>query len=131
MVVSFGHEGEKCSASGKSVRMMTIVHEYGIHQVPVQFCHCTDDKYQRTADVTQLLQANFFPGSWVTPRTAFSIPLLERFHTLSNQSQISAHDFIYSLQHDTHPLRPEDAKVCTVVTVFDDCNVDDCLGSRT
>lgn len=54
---------------GKCFQEMVAVHDRGIHDVLVRFCHCKSG----AAEPIQLIHHGFWPASWDTPRTLFTM----------------------------------------------------------
>lgn len=112
VIIKLGHGREGCDKVTVDPRNMQIVSEAGVHGIKVQFCECKDAETQlKVPDATQLLRAGFWPASWDTPQTAFTIRVLESFTMASNQCHTSAHDFYATLRLKTNFVRPKDVPV--------------------
>ncbi|PCH40509.1 hypothetical protein WOLCODRAFT_49027, partial [Wolfiporia cocos MD-104 SS10] len=53
------------------------------------------------AEPLQLIEFRLFPATWTRPVTVFTIQVMQDFHKLTLQAQISAHDFIMYLRQNT------------------------------
>ncbi|PCH36136.1 hypothetical protein WOLCODRAFT_81581, partial [Wolfiporia cocos MD-104 SS10] len=97
LVVWLGHNGRPCPQAS-DVRTLTVLHEHGIGSVEVQFCQCSQlsTPYPQ-AEPLQLIEFGLFPVTWTRPATVFTIQVMQDFHKLTLQAQISAHDFIMYL----------------------------------
>ena len=111
VVMNLGHEGQGCYSNSTEPRLMRIVSEGGIHEIKMFFCHCRDKTGAMVPDATQLLRVGFWPASWDTPQTAFTIQVLDTFSLLSNQAHLSAYDYFESLRRKTDFVRPAEANV--------------------
>ncbi|KAF8197291.1 hypothetical protein K438DRAFT_1933798 [Mycena galopus ATCC 62051] len=70
-------------------RILTVIHDNGIHVVDVDFCGCTG----APSEVAQLLNIGWYPATHKEPATAATLSLLRRFHKLNLQARIPAYDF--------------------------------------
>ncbi|KAI0744400.1 hypothetical protein C8Q76DRAFT_604248 [Earliella scabrosa] len=86
-----GHQGNRCPHISRAPRRMVIVHEHGIHKIPVSFCECITPL--SAASPIQLLRLGLYPGTWTSPRTAFTLNVMKDYHLLSLQANVSAQDF--------------------------------------
>ena len=101
----FGHVRPKA-------RIVTIVHDHGIHDYPVNFCACPESLTdQAMPDALQLIRHGLWPGSWRKPLTAFTVSVLRDHQLLSLQAQMSTHDYFEYLRRTTNMVSPEDASV--------------------
>ena len=76
-VINLGHGGKPCSKAWHEPYDMVIVHERGMGSFPVRFCGCSFPEAPWLEEKPyQLLAHGLFPGSWKSPRTAFTLPLL-------------------------------------------------------
>lgn len=110
VVVDLGHGGVQCPA-GRQPRPMTIVHERGIWKTKIRFCNCCGPDGHATPNDTQLLRAGFWPASWDTPRTVFTMGLMEQFRLLSVHAHTNAYDFFNYLARRTDDTFPTDCEV--------------------
>ncbi len=116
LVINLGHSGKRCPRNPFDPRSMTIVHEHGVHHFKVGFCRCprsdpTDPTNPVAPEATQLLEIGFWPGSWVQPRSAFTISVLRQFHLLSVHTQANVHDFFATLKRQTDGVDDEEVSV--------------------
>ncbi|KAI0706563.1 hypothetical protein C8Q76DRAFT_630169 [Earliella scabrosa] len=105
-----GHGGRPCPLISRRPRMMVIVHEHGVGHYPVSLCECLQqpdsDTTLRTPEPIQLLRLGLYPASWTTPRTAFSLNLMNSYHLLSLQANVTAQDFYTYLTRTADNVRP-------------------------
>ena len=80
----------------------------GFHQVVVQFCGCKDT----VPPYVQLLRQRWFPAVCGGVKTAATFRLLEHFHLLSSQSNVSALDYYRSLLRMTNNTGVDPPMVC-------------------
>lgn len=109
-VVNLGHGGEHCD-SGRRTRLMTVVHERGVWKANVRFCNCCGSNKHATPEGAQLLKAGFWPASWDTPRTVFTMGLMEQFRLQSVHAHTNAYDFFNYLARRTNDTFPADCEV--------------------
>ncbi|KAJ7078754.1 hypothetical protein C8R43DRAFT_910296, partial [Mycena crocata] len=70
-----------------------IIDEHGVHKVLLDFCGCGRCG-RRTK---QLMLARLYPATVVSPRTAATFNVLDRFELLAFESKCSAYEFYHSL----------------------------------
>ena len=70
-----------------------------------------DDRADSGDEPYQLMDLGLFPGSWDTPRTAFTENVLQEFHLLTLQAHVTAHDFFIYLRHMTDNIAPHTVPV--------------------
>lgn len=131
VVLHLGHGGARCPNFTGSPRPTTIVHEQGVHTFKVQYCKCRrrpsdgtgeeergngglDDRAQ-VSEVTQVLDAGFWPATWTTPQTLFTQQVLRDFSLLSNIAHVNAHDYMKFLTRVTDNVDPKSADVSASV----------------
>ena len=89
-VINLGHNGKACPTSWRDPYAVLIVHEHGMHTIPIRFCGCRHlTEPWKTKKAYQLLAHGLFPGSWDNPRSAFTLPLLRGMDLLLLQTQTS------------------------------------------
>ncbi|KAI1784325.1 hypothetical protein LXA43DRAFT_901839, partial [Ganoderma leucocontextum] len=95
-----GHAvGEKCPNPDVALSGSIVVLDLsGFHQVGITFCSCKD----AVPPYVQLLRQRWFPAACLGPRTAATFRLLEHFHVLSSQSNVSALGYYRSLLRITN-----------------------------
>ncbi|KAI1790617.1 hypothetical protein LXA43DRAFT_70991 [Ganoderma leucocontextum] len=95
-----GHAvGEKCSNPDVALSGSIVILDLsGFHEVGITFCSCKD----AVPPYVQLLRQRWFPAACLGPRTAATFRLLEHFHDLSSQSNISALGYYRSLLRITN-----------------------------
>lgn len=107
MVIRLGHNGRYCSNS-RPKRSITIVHKHGIDTACVEYCGCLAPKdIVRVPDATQLLEAGFWPASWMQPRMAFTLHVMKEFQRLANTAGINARDYLATLAAKTDNVNPD------------------------
>ena len=119
VIIHLGHDGNICPHA-RPARFMIIVHERGIDPALVQFCGCipmdvAPEDSIRVADATQLLESGFWPGSWVEPRTAYTLHVMKRFQLLANTANVNAQDYMAVLAATADNVEPDISAVsyCT------------------
>ncbi|KAJ7666845.1 hypothetical protein DFH06DRAFT_1086018 [Mycena polygramma] len=104
-VISLGHHGARC-IDGVAGRSFTLVEQNGIHATAISFCGCRLRKggTSPVPDFEQLLQAGIFPGSVKSPKTGYTLGLLEYYRQERNQGKGSAYNFVLVLQRLADPF---------------------------
>ncbi|OJT14771.1 hypothetical protein TRAPUB_8662 [Trametes pubescens] len=99
-VEHLGHGGAPCSDPRvfKAPRKMVIVHEHGIMDMQVQFCQCAT----AIEEPYQLIQANLWPATWITPHTVTTIGALRAYEGLSHYANVNVHDYLKHLKNTTN-----------------------------
>ncbi|KDQ11834.1 hypothetical protein BOTBODRAFT_76762, partial [Botryobasidium botryosum FD-172 SS1] len=96
-ILYLGHDGNPCPQSNQtepqSAGEISVAHVHGIHPVRVQYCACMNG----ASHVCQLLRVGLVPGTPSRPETAYTIDVLEQFHTLNMESGTNMYDFHKSL----------------------------------
>lgn len=73
----------------------------GLHRMHVSYCRCPGAR----TEPFQLLAASFYPATWTSPQTAFTIRLLKHYHLDSLQSRKPAYDYWAILRRLTDNTR--------------------------
>ncbi|KAJ6517202.1 hypothetical protein C8R47DRAFT_960607 [Mycena vitilis] len=106
-VIALGHHGERCQ-DATAGRSFTLVEQNGIHATAVAFCRCrtreTSEGMRPVPDFEQLLQAGIFPGSVKSPKTGYTLGLLEYYRQERNQGKGSPYNFVLVLQRLADPF---------------------------
>ncbi|KAI0352177.1 hypothetical protein OH77DRAFT_1460988 [Trametes cingulata] len=91
-VCYLGHHGDACPhiPTGRPPAAFVIVHDNGIHQCRLHYCHCPGAR----ENLSQLLRADLFPATLERTETAFTCEVLERFHVDFDISKRSTQDFV-------------------------------------
>lgn len=113
-VIYLGHDGERCEEAIQPPRVMTIVHERGIHSARVGFCRCgpaRNAKDPAAGDAAQLIAAGFWPGSWSQPATAYTMDAMRLFHIAANQAHLNAQEYTNCLKRLTDNVDPSTVPV--------------------
>lgn len=100
--INLGHGGKPCPSTVTSGRLMTVVHDHGVHPCKILFCACVSPTLFGTMpDAAQLLHFGLFPGSWSVPSTVYTLHVLRDFHLLSLQSKLNSYDYVQYLCRTT------------------------------
>lgn len=70
-----------------------VLDNNGIHEVDIDFCGCPGG----VSEVDQLLNVGWYAATTTNTRTAATLGLLRRFHTLNLQARLPAYDFYNAL----------------------------------
>ena len=71
----------------------------GHHTVRVCFCQCS--KRGLVEDFQQLLHLDWYPASFLRPKTAFTFDLLDTYHKISLQGKLNLYDFYNAIMQKT------------------------------
>lgn len=115
MTLFGGRHDKPCNMTTGPPREMVFVHENGVTTMPFAFCGCPSAPGSRTLLVPepyQLLERGFFPASWKSPRTAFTMNLMRSHHLLSLQTHCSNEDYYKYLKRTTDNISPDSVPVC-------------------
>ncbi|KAI0686739.1 hypothetical protein BC835DRAFT_1287652 [Cytidiella melzeri] len=111
MVIHLGdHGGDTCYSTVSGTREICVVNLHGIQQAYVRFCGCRMASQAPQHDHIQLLEVGLWPATWKTPRTAFSIEVLDDFRRASTQGNITAQDYMMARVRQTDGVLPKAAK---------------------
>lgn len=112
-ILTIGHRGRRgCNLPGNT-RTLTVVHEQGIYEMSVRFCRCNTAATAESEgeEAQQLLRHGLWPASWIKPRTAYSLRVMEEFDRLGVLAHANAYDYFKYLCRLTDDLLPMDAPV--------------------
>ncbi|EIW55155.1 uncharacterized protein TRAVEDRAFT_130935, partial [Trametes versicolor FP-101664 SS1] len=98
-----GHAGTQCPNS-RSSRLTTIVHDRGIVALPIRYCRCSGV----SKEPLQLIASGFWPATWKTPRTAMTLGVMDTYHMIARQAQVSVDDYVRHLARLTDNVLPTD-----------------------
>ncbi|KAI0356813.1 hypothetical protein OH77DRAFT_1533775 [Trametes cingulata] len=101
-VWNLGHGGRTCPYSWRPPRDMVVIHEHGIHDIPIRFCDCAGT----APETEQLMQVGLWPATWEQPRTATTLNALRAYHGLELQGQLNVHDYLGYLARVTDDVAP-------------------------
>ena len=87
--------------------VIVIVHENGIHHLPVHWCRCLG----HVPDDVQALDLQFFPGSFKKVRTLFTFQGLDSFLAENQECKTSAWHYYQKLRRFTSSCFPNDVPV--------------------
>ncbi|KAJ7458364.1 hypothetical protein B0H11DRAFT_1737877 [Mycena galericulata] len=102
LVYQLGHHGFPCSFPGAQ-RSMVVMDVTGIFTLDVRYCGC--EKAERSNNLDQLLGNAWYPASTIDPGTCATFQVLEFFRLLNVVGNVTAHDFVGTLERLTDPLR--------------------------
>ncbi|KAJ7470051.1 hypothetical protein B0H11DRAFT_1730903 [Mycena galericulata] len=102
LVYQLGHHGFPCRFPGPR-RSMVVMDVLGIFTLDVQYCNC--EKAERRNNLEQLLGNGWYPATTVDPGTCATFQVLELFRLLNVVGNVTAHDFVGTLERLTDPLR--------------------------
>lgn len=109
MEIFLGHKGQMCVRSVGPPREICIVGMTGIQEATVGFCRCEGkDDY---LECKQLMDVGLWPATWKVCRTVFSLEVLDHFAQLSTQGNVTAQDFLRTLEQKTDGVLPDTVKV--------------------
>lgn len=89
-VLFLGHNGEQCPRGAPGNRVITIVHQTGLHKLDIVSCQCPD----APPLYAQLILHGLFPATPTNPETAIAIDALRHFQQLNLVSAVSVSDFL-------------------------------------
>lgn len=128
LILNLGHGGQKCRDARDQPRQMVAVHEGGLTSIPVHFCLCADKGTGiAVPESIQLLEAGFWPGSWLEPRTMFTLGVLDEHAILSRSAALSTDAFWKYLVRNTDGVDPSTVEVST----FSSCSTVSLSAIRT
>lgn len=107
-IIYLGHYGEPCPhlSDHTEPSNLAIVHSNGVHHCRLQYCHCP-----RALDrISQLVRARLWPSTLDTPRSAFTVGLLQTWHQLWLNAKISRLHFMRALARYTNNAFPADVE---------------------
>ncbi|KAJ7432257.1 hypothetical protein B0H11DRAFT_1760772 [Mycena galericulata] len=102
LVYQLGHQGFPCAFPGTR-RSMVVMDANGIFSLDVQYCNC--EKAERCSNLDQLLGNGWYPATTIEPGTCATFQVLELFRILNVVGNVTAHDFVGTLERLTDPLR--------------------------
>lgn len=93
---------------------MTVLHVNGIHQLDVIFCGCRLD----VEAYRQLLRARWYPATSLQPETCATFELLELFHIMNLQGNLTIYDCYKALEMltDGWQLEKIPVRICSFTT---------------
>ncbi|KDN41115.1 hypothetical protein RSAG8_07669, partial [Rhizoctonia solani AG-8 WAC10335] len=111
LIIYLGHEGTLCETNVKKDKVIKtstvcVGDMSGFVNVRVQYCN--HDK--KVTKAHQLLKAGLFPCTDITPKSAFTMSLLDTYNTFATLGRTSAHKFYLVLERLTKPGFPKDVK---------------------
>lgn len=97
LIIQLGEHPPSTSCPMPQRKVVVVLHLNGIHEVIVEACGCRFDVelYQ------QFLRASWFPATPLVPETCATFELLELFHLLNLQGNLTVYDFTKVLEART------------------------------
>lgn len=109
MDIRLGHKGKACTKSMGTPRDICIVGLGGIQTAVVSFCRCEGE--EDYSECKQLMDVGLWPATWKVCCTVFSLEVLDHFAQLSTQGNVTAQDFLRTLEQRTDGVLPSTVKV--------------------
>ncbi|KAF7323529.1 CxC2 domain-containing protein [Mycena kentingensis (nom. inval.)] len=95
-----GHHGKPC-VSPTALQTMVVMDVSGVHTLQVRFCACA--KALRQDKIAQLMSNAWYPATTIDPATCATYDALEQFRLLNTVGNLSAHDYVGTLERLTEP----------------------------
>ncbi|KAJ7650554.1 hypothetical protein FB45DRAFT_730946 [Roridomyces roridus] len=105
LVYQLGHGGFPCQKP-RAVNHMVVLDSTGVFTLDVHYCGCRP--WDDTSNVDQLLDNGWYPATIIDPATCATFRVLEEFRLLNVVGNISAHDYIGTLERLSDPLMSGD-----------------------
>ncbi|KAF6747984.1 hypothetical protein DFP72DRAFT_1074860 [Ephemerocybe angulata] len=83
-----------------SGRFVLFVHLNGFHYLPVYPCLCGEKV--RLPEDEQFLEAGYFPSTWTTIETVFTLELLKDYHLTKTETKMSTENYCDILKRKTN-----------------------------
>ena len=100
--IQLGHSPEsQCFNPRPAIWNFTVIHTNGLHHVTLDFCECDHSTEART-QVEQLLWAQWYPTTHLSPGTCATFTVLEMFSIMNLQGKLSGFDFYGALDKLTN-----------------------------
>ncbi|KAJ7729337.1 hypothetical protein B0H16DRAFT_1734276 [Mycena metata] len=102
--IGLGHYGQQCPVADLG-QSFTLVDTNGIHATSITFCRCASPNHTRgLPEFEQLMAAGIFPGSMTSPKTGYTMGLLQYHRQQRSQGKGSAYNFVLVLQRMADPF---------------------------
>lgn len=102
--IGLGHYGQQCPVADLG-QSFTLVDTNGIHATSITFCRCASPNHTRgLPEFEQLMAAGIFPGSVTSPKTGYTMGLLQYHRQQRSQGKGSAYNFVLVLQRMADPF---------------------------
>ncbi|KAJ7049780.1 hypothetical protein C8F01DRAFT_1264808 [Mycena amicta] len=99
-VYQLGHRGKSCIRPASTAsHTMVVIDVRGIFTLRVFFCGC--EKALRQDPIAQLMANGWYPATTIDPATCATFACLEQFRMLNVVGNLSAHDYVGSLERLT------------------------------
>ncbi|KAI0702993.1 hypothetical protein BC835DRAFT_1410783 [Cytidiella melzeri] len=94
LVVQLGNHTAQSKCVLPNCKRLVVLHTNGVHEVTVNFCGCCNDveTYQ------QLLRALWYPVTPLQPESCTTFELMDLFHILNLQGNLTVYNFFKSLE---------------------------------
>ncbi|KAJ7059879.1 hypothetical protein C8F01DRAFT_1253971 [Mycena amicta] len=103
-VYQLGHHGQPCvNPASAEPQTMVILDVRGIFTLRVRFCKCAKAANQNK--IAQLMGNGWYPATTIDPATCATFDALETFRQLNVVGNLSAHDYVGTLERLTDPTR--------------------------
>ena len=94
---------------------MVVLDTQHIHTVCFRYCGC--DASDHAMNLEQLLRNGWYPATVVDPATCATFACLDHFRLLNVVGNITVHDFMGTLERQTHALNVKPIPVCLVAAL--------------
>ncbi|KAJ6614049.1 hypothetical protein B0H10DRAFT_2436175 [Mycena sp. CBHHK59/15] len=102
--IGLGHDGQQCPVADLG-QSFTLVDTNGIHATSITFCRCASPTHMRgLREFEQLMAAGIFPGSVTSPKTGYTMGLLQYHRQQRSQGKGSTYNFVLVLQRMADPF---------------------------
>ncbi|KAJ7066090.1 hypothetical protein C8F01DRAFT_1248138 [Mycena amicta] len=99
-VYQLGHQGQRCIRPASTIpHTMVVMDVRGVFTLRVRFCGCKKALCQD--HVAQLMANGWYPATTIDPATCATFACLEQFRLLNVVGNLSAHDYVGSLERLT------------------------------
>ena len=101
LCIQLGHSPDsQCFNPKPAVRNFTVIHTNGLHRIVLDFCEC-DHSAEAGSQVEQLLRAQWYPATYLSPGTCSTFAVLDLFSMMNLQGKIAGFDFYEALDNLT------------------------------
>ena len=98
LIVNLGHSGD-CCLSPAEPQLILVVDLSSHHTVCVRFCKCSKNGFLN--NFRQLLRFDWYPASYLRPKTVFTFDLLDIYHKISLQGKLNLYNFYKAIMQKT------------------------------
>ncbi|KAJ7055432.1 hypothetical protein C8F01DRAFT_1211630 [Mycena amicta] len=101
-VYQLGHQGQPCvNPASAEPQTMVVLDVRGLFTLRVRFCKCAKAANQNK--ISQLMSNGWYPATTLDPATCATFDALETFRLLNVVGNLSAHDYVGTLERLTDP----------------------------